>query len=132
MAEKKYYWLKLKEGFFEQKIIKKLRKIAGGDTYVIIYLKMQLLGLRSEGKFVYEGIGDDFIEELAMELEEDEENVRVTLMYLEKAGIIEILSDNQYFMPSLPFFTPQWTPEAVKPMGAVTPPEICFISFTPC
>ena len=43
MAEKKYYWLKLKEGFFEQKIIKKLRKIAGGDTYVIIYLKMQLL-----------------------------------------------------------------------------------------
>lgn len=101
MAEKKYYWLKLKEGFFDQKIIKKLRKIAGGDTYVIIYLKMQLLGLRSEGKFVYEGIGDDFIEELAMELEEDEENVRVTLMYLEKAGIIEILSDNQYFMPSV-------------------------------
>ena len=37
------------------------------------------------------------------------------------------------WLPSpLPFFTPQWTPEAVKPMGAVTPPEICFISFTPC
>ena len=36
------------------------------------------------------------------------------------------------WLPSpLPFFTPQWTPEAVKPLGAVTPPEICFISFTP-
>ena len=30
---KKYYWLKLKEDFFRQKEIKKLRKIAGGDTY---------------------------------------------------------------------------------------------------
>ena len=30
---KKYYWLKLKKDFFNQKEIKKLRKIAGGDTY---------------------------------------------------------------------------------------------------
>ena len=36
---KKYYWLKLKEDFFRDKKIKKLRKIAGGDTYTIIYLK---------------------------------------------------------------------------------------------
>lgn len=36
---KRYYWLKLPDGFFRQKAIKKLRKIAGGDTYTIIYLK---------------------------------------------------------------------------------------------
>ena len=42
---KKYYWLKLNEGFFRDKKIKKLRKIAGGDTYTVIYLKMQLLSL---------------------------------------------------------------------------------------
>lgn len=33
---KRYYWLKLPDGFFRQKAIKKLRKIAGGDTYTII------------------------------------------------------------------------------------------------
>lgn len=39
MAEKKYYWLKMTDQFFEDKAIKKLRKIAGGDTYTIIYKK---------------------------------------------------------------------------------------------
>jgi hypothetical protein len=29
---KRYYWLRLKEDFFSQPYIKKLRKIAGGDT----------------------------------------------------------------------------------------------------
>ena len=41
---KQYYWLQLKEDFFRQKEIKLLRKIAGGDTYTIIYLKMMLVG----------------------------------------------------------------------------------------
>ena len=36
---KKYYWLKLKDDFFNSREIKKLRRIAGGDTYTIIYLK---------------------------------------------------------------------------------------------
>lgn len=47
MAEnKRYYWLKLMDDFFDSKRIKKLRKMAGGDTYTIIYLKMQLLSLK--------------------------------------------------------------------------------------
>ena len=40
---KKYYWLKLKKDFFNSKEMKKLRRIAGGDTYTVIYLKMQLV-----------------------------------------------------------------------------------------
>ena len=40
---KRYYWLKLKDDYLDSPKIKKLRKIAGGDTYTIIYLKMQLL-----------------------------------------------------------------------------------------
>ena len=42
---KRYYWLKLPDDFFRQKPIKKLRRIAGGDTYTIIYLKMLLVYL---------------------------------------------------------------------------------------
>ena len=47
---KRYYWLKLPDDFFRQKPIKKLRRIAGGDTYTIIYLKMLLVSLKNEGK----------------------------------------------------------------------------------
>ena len=68
MARKKYYWLKLKNDFFRQKEIKKLRQIAGGDTYVIIYLKMQLLSLQNNGRLFFEGYEDTFANELALEL----------------------------------------------------------------
>ena len=46
---KKYYWLKLKDNFFNQKEVKKLRKIAGEDTYTIIYLKMQMIRIKKNG-----------------------------------------------------------------------------------
>jgi len=53
---KRYYWLKLPDDFFRQKPIKKLRKIAGGDTYTIIYLKMLLIAIKQDGK-IYFGAG---------------------------------------------------------------------------
>ena len=52
MSEQRYYWLKLNKDFFKSKRIKKLRKLAGGDTYTIIYLKMQLLAI-SENKILW-------------------------------------------------------------------------------
>lgn len=70
MAEKKYYWLKMTDQFFEDKAIKKLRKIAGGDTYTIIYLKMLLTAIKQGNKMYFEGIEDDFMEELVMEREQ--------------------------------------------------------------
>lgn len=80
MAEKKYYWLKMTDQFFEDKAIKKLRKIAGGDTYTIIYLKMLLTAIKQGNKMYFEGIEDDFMEELALELDEDTDNVKVTVL----------------------------------------------------
>ena len=78
MAEsKKYYWLKLKNTFFTEKRIKKLRKIAGGNTYTIIYLKMQLLSLQDEGNLYFEGIEDTFEEEIALQIDEEVEDVRM-------------------------------------------------------
>ena len=89
MAEKKYYWLKLKETYFDNPKIKMLRKIAGGDTFTIIYLKMQLLSIRDEGILKYEGIDTDFANEIALKIDEDVENVKVVLSYLEKQSLID-------------------------------------------
>ncbi|MDO4282374.1 MAG: phage replisome organizer N-terminal domain-containing protein [Clostridia bacterium] len=98
---KRYYWLKLKDDFFAQKAIKKLRKIAGGDTYVIIYLKMQLKSIKNEGILKFEGVEEDFAEELALDLDEDIENVKITLSFLQSQGLIEQVSDNNYKMPEV-------------------------------
>ena len=100
MAEgKRYYWLKLKDDFFTSKRIKKLRHMAGGDTYTIIYLKMQLLSLRTEGVLRWSGLGDNFADELALDLDEKPEDVEVTLMYLLNVGLAETTDNITYFLP---------------------------------
>lgn len=93
---KRYYWLKLPEDFFRQKPIKKLRKIAGGDTYTIIYLKMLLIAMKEDGKLYFEGVEDDFYEELSLELDEDCENVKVTVLFLIRQGLMELIDETEY------------------------------------
>lgn len=96
---KRYYWLKLKNDFFNQREIKKLRRIAGGDTFTIIYLKMQLLSIQSEGVLKFEGTEESLSEQLALELDEDEDNIKLTLAFLSQNNLIEQISDSEFLMP---------------------------------
>ena len=85
---KQYYWLKLHEDFFDDKRIKKLRKLAGGDTFTIIYLKMQLLSMTTDGYLYFDKVFDTFSEELAEQIGEEVDNVKITLQYLESVGLL--------------------------------------------
>lgn len=100
---KKYVWLKLQKDFFQQKEIKKLRKTtSGGAVYTLIYLKMQLLSLENSGKLYFEGVEDNFIEELALELDETVEDVQMTVLFLEKHKLIEIGEvQDEYILPAV-------------------------------
>lgn len=100
---KKYFWLKLKSDFFTSRAMKKLRRIAGGDTYTIIYLKLQLLSLKDEGALFYEGVEPTFYEEMALALDEDEENVKATLIFLNSMGLIEQKSEHEYILTEVPY-----------------------------
>lgn len=100
MAEnRRYYWLKLMDDFFDSKRIKKLRKMAGGDTYTIIYLKMQLLSLQKGGYLEYSGLEDEFYKEIALDIDEDEINVQVTIQYLLSCGLLQTADNIEYLMP---------------------------------
>ena len=96
---KRYYWLKLDRHFFRDARIKKLRRIAGGDTYTIIYLKLMLLSIERGGLLIYEGIEETFEAEMANKLDEDEENVRVTIHYLRNQGLLIEKNDGDGFLP---------------------------------
>ena len=93
---KRYYWLKLPDGFFRQKAIKKLRKIAGGDTYTIIYLKMLLVAMKQDGRLYFEGVEATFYDELALDLDEEVENVRVTVMFLIQQDLMQLIDETEY------------------------------------
>ena len=104
MAEnKRYFWLRLYDDFFTSKRIKKLRALAGGDTYTIIYLKMQLKSIKDDGYLYFDNIMNDFAEELALDIDESPDDVRVTIQYLLSVGLLECSEDGeQYFLTYLP------------------------------
>ena len=95
---KRYYWLKLPDDFFRQKPIKKLRKIAGGDTYTVIYLKMLLVAIKQDCRLYFDGVEEDFCTELALDLDEDLENVKVTVSFLQAQGLMVIDKDTEYVL----------------------------------
>lgn len=99
---KRYFWLKLKTDFFEQKEIKLLRRIAGGDTYTIIYLKMLLKSLKNEGKLFYEFYGNNFAEEVSLDIDESTEDVAMTIQYLETKGLLELVEQDEYILRKVP------------------------------
>lgn len=95
---KKYYWLKLKEDFFEEKQIRYLRKLPDGDKLVIAYLKMQLKSLRTEGFIKYDQIMPNNEEELAMILDEDINIIKLMIQALIKVKAIEVLDDGSFYL----------------------------------
>lgn len=97
--EKRYYWLKFRSDFFDSKRIKKLRNMAGGDTYCIIYLKMQLKALNSGGYLEFTGIEDEFADELALDIDERPDDVKVTLLFLLQYGLCECSDNIHYYLP---------------------------------
>ncbi|WNF68788.1 conserved phage C-terminal domain-containing protein [Streptococcus suis] len=112
--EKTFYFLKLEKDFFDKKEIKLLRKIAGGDTYTIIYLKMLLMALADDGVFYFESIGDNIAEEVALQIDEEPENVAVTLGFLQKKGLLEIVETDKYYLNSTPEMVGQITSNALR------------------
>ena len=96
--EKRYFWLKMKADYLTSPKIKKLRRIAGGDTFTIIYLKMQLLSVNNKGIITFEGIENTFEEELALKLDEQLEDVQLTLAYLQTQDLIE-RNENDFLLP---------------------------------
>ncbi|HEN4571347.1 phage replisome organizer N-terminal domain-containing protein [Peptostreptococcus anaerobius] len=99
---KRYYWLKLKEDFFTDIRMRRLRKISAGGTYTIIYLKLLLLSLRDEGKLYFEKVDETFAKELALVIDETEDDIMITLQYLERVGLIEVIAEDEYFLTELP------------------------------
>lgn len=88
MANKKFFWIKLKQDFFNDPYIKLLRRMAGGDTYTIIYLEMLVKSASTDGMLYFQGAGQDIAEELSLILDENVEDVRALLAYLEAKKLI--------------------------------------------
>lgn len=101
MAEKRFYWLKLKEDFFDDKHIRFLRKMPDGDKLLIVYQRMQLLSLKTECIIQYSQLMPSCADELALTLDEEPEIVKFALTALQKIGLVEIWDDQTVYMSAM-------------------------------
>lgn len=102
LKNKRYYWIQLAQDFFKSKEMKLLRKIAGGDTHTIIYLKMMLISLEDGGHIYYDGLADNLAEEIALVIDENVEDIKITLIFLESKGLLTRKNDRDYFLEQVP------------------------------
>lgn len=91
-TNKRFFWFKMSDDFFKNRNIVRLRKLAGGDTYVLIYIKMILKTIDNNGIYKIDE-WEDLSEAMSIDLDEDIENVKVTLSFLKKCNLIEELDE---------------------------------------
>lgn len=79
--ERRYYWLKLPQIHFDTIIQKKMRKQPNGVMLQIIYLKLMLQALNTEGVIYYQGVYNTLEQEIAEAINEDLNDVEKALKY---------------------------------------------------
>ena len=99
---RRYYWLQLKDDFFNSKEMKLMRKLPGGEEITIIYLKMMLASLAEQGKIYFEELAEDLAEELSLLIDEDPEAIRLTLMFLTKKKLLTTSDNYQFNLEQVP------------------------------
>ncbi len=89
--------------FYRQKDKKTKENIGRRYLNTIIYLKLLLLSLKDEGKLYYDGVESDFIKELALTIDETDDDVMVTVNYLINQGLLEVVTENdEYYLTEIP------------------------------
>ena len=101
---KKYYWLKLKENFFEEDTISWLEEQENGKEYCLFYLKLCLKSLKTDGVLV-RNVGELLIpydvKKLGDMTNTDTDTVRVAMELFKQIGLIQILENGEIYLTQL-------------------------------
>ena len=109
---KKYYYLKLKEDFFDTEDMKLLQAMKDGYVYSDILLKMYLQSLRQGGRLMYRGIIPYTPDMIATLTRHQVGTVEKAISILQQMGFIEILDNGAIYMIDIQNFIGQSSNEA--------------------
>lgn len=97
--EKRYWWLQVEHDFFEQKEMKALKRMSAGYVYTTIYLKLMLKSLKNNGSLYFESIEDDFISEIAFDIDESVDDVGAVFDFLKRKNLLIEVSEDEVSFP---------------------------------
>ena len=101
---RRYYWLKLQETFFEDDTIDFIESQENGEKYVLFYLKLCLKALKNEGKLIR------YVGEFLMPYDEagiakltktDIDTVRSALILFTNIGLIKRLETGEIYLTQI-------------------------------
>ena len=95
---KKYYWLKLKETFFDSEEMKILESMENGTIYQNLYLKICLISLKSNGALLFKDMIPYNLEMIATITRTNIDIVRAGLQVFEKLKLITITDNEVIYM----------------------------------
>ncbi|MPM48918.1 hypothetical protein SDC9_95645 [bioreactor metagenome] len=101
---KKYYWLKLKEDFFEEDAIAWIEEQENGKDYCLFYLKLCLKSLKTNGLLI-RNVGSMLVpydaKTLAKVTNTDIDTVKVAMEIFTRIGLVQILENGEIFISQL-------------------------------
>ena len=112
MADNKtYYYMRLKENFFDGNELSVIEAMPDGFLYSNILLKMYLKSLRHEGRLMAGTIPYD-AEMIAKITRHKVKTVKKALELFDRAGLIEVLDNGAIYMLDIQNFVGKSTTEA--------------------
>ena len=94
--EKRFFWLKLRETFFNETYIKAMRTFKNGDSLVLTYLEMALYSLKSNGVIERGELTQSLADEISIAINEPVPRVKKAIEMLTKARVAELDGDRLY------------------------------------
>lgn len=102
--KKRYFWLQLKEDFFDDDTMSFIEEQPNGIEYSIIYLKMCLKSLKLDG-FLHRVVGNTVIPydipTLAKLVHSNVDTVRVAMKMFEEIGLVNVLDGGEIYMSQI-------------------------------
>lgn len=109
---KKYYYLKLKENFFDSEDMKLLQGMKDGYLYSDILLKLYLQSLRQKGRLMYRDIIPYTPDMISTVTRHQVGTVEKAMKIFEQMGFVEILDNGAIYMMDIQNFIGQSSSEA--------------------
>ncbi|MGG7163766.1 phage replisome organizer N-terminal domain-containing protein [Clostridium ihumii] len=102
--DKKYYWLKMKEDFFEEDTIQWLEEQENGKEYCLFYLKLCLKSLKTNGILI-RNVGQILVpydvKKLASMTNTNPDTVRIAMEVFKNIGLVQILENGEIYLSQL-------------------------------
>lgn len=98
MAEKKFYWLKLKRDFFKRHDIRIIEEMPNGKEYILFYLKLLLESIDHEGNLRFSDTVPYNEQMLSVITNTNIDIVRSAMKMFSSLNMIEIYDDQTIYM----------------------------------